>query len=44
MLSALQIKDVTFAKSINGYKREEVEVFLDKVESDYLHFERKIQE
>ena len=40
MLKANDIKNVKFSKGMGGYKQEEVEVFLDKIESDYLQFER----
>ena len=44
MLTAPEIKKIEFSKSINGFKRDEVEVFLDTVESDYLQFERIIKD
>lgn len=44
MLSANDVKSVTFSKQVNGYRREEVDVFLDKVESDYENYERMIKE
>lgn len=44
MLSSVEISEVKFSKSMGGYNREEVEVFLDKVESDYVQFERIISE
>ena len=44
MLTASEIKKIQFSKSINGFKRDEVEVFLDTVESDYLQFERIIKD
>ncbi|MBR3908359.1 MAG: DivIVA domain-containing protein [Clostridia bacterium] len=44
MLTASEIKKIEFSKSINGFKRDEVEVFLDTVESDYLQFERIIKD
>ena len=40
MFTAEEIKNVSFSKSMSGYKPEEVDLFLDKVESDYLSFER----
>ena len=33
MLSASDIKNVKFSKSMSGYKQEEVDIFLDKVEA-----------
>ena len=44
MFTAADIKNVTFSKSMGGFKPEEVDVFLDKVEADYLQFERIIKE
>ncbi len=44
MFTAEEIKNVGFSKSMSGYKTEEVEVFLDKVASDYQNFEKIIDE
>lgn len=44
MLSSVDIKSVKFSKAINGYKQDEVDVLLDKVEADYIKFERLIKE
>ncbi|MBO7519591.1 MAG: DivIVA domain-containing protein, partial [Clostridia bacterium] len=44
MLSANDVKNITFSKQMNGYRREEVDVFLDKVEADYEAYERIIKE
>ena len=44
MLSAAEIKSVKFAKSMGGYKQEEVDILLDKIEADYLQFDRAIKE
>lgn len=44
MLSASEIKNVKFAKSMSGYKQEEVDILLDKVEADYAQYERIIKE
>ena len=44
MLSANDVKNVTFSKQVNGYRREEVDVFLDTVESDYENYERTVRE
>ena len=44
MLSANDVKNITFSKQMNGYRREEVDVFLDKVEADYESYERTIRE
>lgn len=40
MLSANDVKNVRFSKGMGGYKQEEVEIFLDKIEADYLQFDR----
>lgn len=44
MLSANDVRNITFSKQVNGYRREEVDVFLDKVEADYETYERMIKE
>ena len=44
MLSANDVKNITFSKQVNGYRREEVDVFLDKVESDYENYERTVND
>ncbi len=44
MLSAAEIKNVKFAKSMSGYKQEEVDILLDKVEADYEQFDRIIKD
>lgn len=42
MFTAEEIKNISFSKSMSGFKPDEVEVFLDKVEADYQSFERII--
>ena len=44
MLSSKDIRNVKFSKSVGGYKQEEVEILLDKVEADYDRFERILSE
>lgn len=44
MLTAAEIKDVKFSRAMGGYKADEVEVLLDKVEADYAAFERIIKD
>lgn len=44
MLSANEIRNVRFTKSMSGYKQEEVDVLLDKVEADYEQFERTLRD
>ncbi len=39
MFSAADIKNIKFARSMSGYKQEEVDIFLDKVEADYAQFD-----
>lgn len=44
MLTATEIKEVKFSRAMGGYKADEVEVLLDKVEADYAAFERIIKD
>lgn len=44
MLTALDIKNVNFSNSRRGYNKEEVDVFLDSVEADYLQFENILKD
>lgn len=44
MFTALDIKNVTFSSSMRGFKQDEVDVFLDQVEADYVQFESLIKE
>lgn len=44
MLSANEIRNVRFATAMGGYKKEEVDILLDKVEADYEQFERTLKE
>lgn len=44
MLSANEIRNVRFSTAMGGYKKEEVDVILDKVEADYEQFERTLRE
>ena len=44
MLSANEIRNVRFSTAMGGYKKEEVDVLLDKVEADYEQFERTLHE
>ncbi len=44
MLTTKDIREVAFSKQVNGYRREEVDVFLDKVESDYENYERMLRD
>lgn len=44
MLSAAEIRNIKFAKSMSGYRQDEVDIFLDKVEADYEHFDRIVKD
>lgn len=44
MLSSNDIRNIKFSKSVGGYKQEEVEIFLDKVENDYEQYEHTLRE
>ena len=44
MLSANEIRNVRCSKSMSGYKQEEVDILLDKIEADYEQFERTLRE
>lgn len=44
MLSAAEIRNVKFTKAMGGYKQEEVDVLLDKIEADYAQFDRAVKE
>ena len=39
MLSANDVREVKFSKSMSGYKQDEVDTFLDSVEEDYRKYE-----
>ncbi len=44
MLSASEIRNVRFSKAVGGYRQEEVDILLDKVEADYEQFEHTLRE
>ena len=44
MLSVSEIRDVKFSRAVGGYKADEVDVLLDKIEADYAAFERIIKD
>ncbi len=44
MLSVAEIRDVKFSKAALGYKSEDVDILLDKIEADYAAFERILKE
>lgn len=42
MLSSAEIRNIKFSKAVGGYKQEEVDILLDKIEVDYDRFERTL--
>jgi len=44
MLTVNEIREVKFSRAMGGYKADDVDVFLDKIESDYSEFERIVGE
>lgn len=40
MLNSNDIRNIRFSKAVSGYKQEEVDIFLDKVEADYINYEK----
>lgn len=44
MLNSKEIRNVKFSKAMGGYKQDEVDILLDKIEADYDQFERAIRE
>lgn len=44
MLSVSEIRDVKFSRAVGGYKAEDVDILLDKIEADYAAFERIIKD
>ena len=40
----IDIRNIKFSKSVGGYKQEEVDILLDKVENDYEQYERNMRE
>ncbi len=44
MLTVSEIRDVKFSRAVGGYKAEDVDLMLDKIEADYASFERIIKE
>ncbi len=43
MLNAEEIRNITFSNAMKGYKKEEVDILLDKIESDYEQFARQLR-
>lgn len=44
MLSATDLRNIKFSNAMNGYKKEEVEILLDKIEVDYGRYEKLVAE
>lgn len=44
MLSAAEIRNVKFASAMSGYKKDEVDALLDRIEADYTQYERAVKE
>ncbi|MBQ3052455.1 MAG: DivIVA domain-containing protein [Clostridia bacterium] len=44
MLSASEIRNAKFGKAVGGYKQEDVDILLDRIEADYVTFERTIKD
>lgn len=44
MLTVTEIRDVKFSRAVGGYKPDDVDVLLDKIEADYAEFERIIKD
>jgi len=44
MLNSNDIRNIKFSKSVGGYKQEEVDILLDKIENDYEQYERTFRE
>ncbi|HCH28530.1 MAG TPA: hypothetical protein DEW35_03380 [Ruminococcaceae bacterium] len=42
MLTSQDIKNVAFSSAMGGYKKDEVDVFLDNIEADYERIERTV--
>ncbi len=40
MLTSKDIRDVTFSNAMGGYKKDEVDILLDKIEVDYEKYEK----
>lgn len=43
MLTADEIRNITFSSSMKGYKKEEVDIFLDRIEADYEQIARQVK-
>ncbi len=44
MISATEVRNIKFGRSMSGYKQEEVDIFLDKIEADLAQYERLFKE
>ncbi len=43
MLTSKDIREITFSNSMSGYKKDEVDILLDKIEVDYDKYEKTIE-
>jgi len=43
MLSSQEVRNVTFSNAMGGYRKDEVDIFLDKVEVDYEKYEKLLE-
>lgn len=43
MMNSNEVRDIRFSKGMSGYKQEEVDNFLDKVEEDYQQYEAYVK-
>lgn len=43
MLTADEIRNITFSSSMKGYKKEEVDIFLDRIEADYEQIAHQVK-
>jgi cell division initiation protein len=44
VISATEVRNIKFNRSMSGYKQEEVDIFLDKIEADLANYERMLNE
>ncbi len=44
MLTVAEIRDVKFSRSVGGYKPDDVDILLDKIEADYEAYDRLIKD
>ncbi len=44
MLTAEEIKNINFSTGFKGYKQEEIDAFLNKIQADYIQYEKVIND